>query len=250
MGDELTLPIFHDPSLAVALMDHADAHHDDDEVGAAVTRRAEARTTLQTARARVARAVRAGDAYPPEDLALLKARLTSAETQAESLATQLRDAADRRLRRARLRRAEVLQKALERPPAVDAVSDRLDRAERVRRLEALDPTERALMLRTAAREHTDTELIRAALVAEVPPWPTKGWEPLLSEADAQEIREWVIANRAPETVGEVRAVWRLRVLAHDLDFDRSGLPRPPGSPPFDLLNASRPLRVERTGAPA
>ncbi len=135
----------------------------------------------------------------------------------------------------------MLNAALERPPGIDAVSDRLDRAERLRRLEALEPEERALMLVDAAREGTYPELIRVALTAEPPPWPTKSWQPLLPENVAEEIREWVMTRRAPETIVEVRAAWRLRRLAYDLEMDRSGYPKPGQPPSIAMLNLRRPL---------
>jgi hypothetical protein len=244
MADELTLPIFHNATLALALMDHANANDDDDAIRAAVDQRDDAREALQKARRAHARAVRLGPAYPKEDLAVLKARVTRAETEADTVSARLRDDADRRLRRARTRREDVLNDALAKPMTLDPVSDRLDRTERLRRLEALDPPERVLMLTTAAKAGTHPELIRAALTAEPPPWPTKSWQPLLPDEAAEEIREWVMARKAPETIADVRAAWRLRRLAYDLDLDRADYPRPPGPPPFDALNA-RHVRVER-----
>jgi hypothetical protein len=78
-----------------------------------------------------------GPAYPKEDLAVLKARLTRCEIQCDNVPARLRDDADQRLRRARALRAEALNQALERPANVDPVSDRLDKAERLRRLGAI-----------------------------------------------------------------------------------------------------------------
>jgi hypothetical protein len=235
MADE-TFPIFGDATLALALMDFADANQDDDEVRAAVDQRDAAREALQKAHRAHGRAVRVGDAYPKEDLAVLKARVTHAETEAGSVSARLRDAADRRLRRARTRRADVLNEALARPADVDPVSDRLDQTERRRRLEALDPAERVLMLTTAAREGTYPELVRSALSAESPPFATKSWQPLLPDEAVEEIREWTMARRAPETIADVRAAWRLRRLAHDLDLDRAGYPRPGTPPGLDVLS--------------
>jgi hypothetical protein len=238
--DDVTLPIFHRADLALALMEHAQAENDDDEVHAAVVQRASVVEALQNARRAHARAARVGPAYPKEDLAALKAKLTRAEVECDTLSARLRDLADRRLRRAQSRRADVLNDALARPPGIDPVSDRLDRAERQRRLETLAPEERVLMITTAAREGSHPELVRAALTSENPPFPTASWTPLLPDAAAEEAREWVMARRAPETVADVRAAWRLRRIAYDTDMDRLGYPKPGTPPGLDLLNA-RPI---------
>ena len=235
--DGLKLPIFHDPTLALQLMDLTNSHEDDDAIRHAVAERVAAAESLAKARRAHARAVRVGDAYPKEDLAVLKARLTRCEIDCDNLSARLRDHADRRLRRARDRRAEALNDALARPSNVDPVSDRLDRAEWQRRLEALAPDERTLMVTTAAKEGTAPALVRAALLAESPLWPTPSWQPLLEEKVAEEVREFIMARRSPSSVADVRAAWRLRRLAFDLDQDRAGFPRSGTPPGLDLLNA-------------
>ena len=138
------VPIFHNPSLAVALMNLTETNDDDDETRTASTQRFDAKAALVEARGKHARATRIG--YAKEDLAGLQARVTRAEQEADRLITRLRDQADQRLRRARVRRTEVLNQALERPAGIDAVSDRLDRADAVRRLEGEPLETRTLML--------------------------------------------------------------------------------------------------------
>jgi hypothetical protein len=241
MGDnqDLTLPIFHDATLALALMDLTNTHEDDDEVRRALDERDAAREALSRARRAHARVSRAKPQLPKEDIAVFKAKLERAEIECDNAAARWRDDADRRLRRARDRRREALNDVLAKPAHLDPIVDRLDRAERLRRLEALDPEERALMLVDAAKNGKHLELIRAALTAESPPWPTKTWQPLLPDAVAEELREWVMARRAPDTIADVRAAWRLRRLAYDLDLDRIGAPRPPGPPTIAELNAGR-----------
>jgi hypothetical protein len=142
---------------------------------------------------------------------------------------RLRGQAEERLRRARRARAEALNQASQRPSHIDPVSDRLDQADRLRRLEALDPETRAVMLRDAARQGAEPELLRAALTSPVPPFATKAWVPLVSEETAQELREFIVARRAPETVQDLRTVWRLDGLANALQVDRAGgtTPAPP-----------------------
>jgi hypothetical protein len=237
--DDVKLPIFGNATLALALMDLTNTHEDGDEIRHALHERDTAREALGKARRAHARAVRVGAAHPKEDLAMLKARVARCEMECDNVSARLRDDADRHLRRARVRRAEALTDALARPSNVDAVSDRLDRAERVRRLESLTPDERTLMLTTAVKEGTHLELVRAALTAENPPWPTSSWQPLLDDATAETIREYLMARRAPETIADVRAAWRLRRLAYDLDLDRIGAPRPPSPPTIAELNAGR-----------
>jgi hypothetical protein len=235
----LSLPVFHDPSLALALMDMTNSNEDDDEIRHALHERDLAREGLLKARRAHARAVRAGGAFPKEDLAVLKARLTRAETECDTCSARFRDSADRHLRRARDRRREALNDALAKPAHVDPVSDRLDRAERVRRLEALTADERALMLRTAAKEGQHGELLRAALLFENPPFATASWQPLLPDALAEELREYVMAHKAPDTIGDIRSAWRLRRLAYDLDLDRIGAPRPPSPPTIAEISTGR-----------
>jgi hypothetical protein len=155
--------------------------------------------------------------YPAKDRAVQQAKVTREIVAATDVMQSLRAAGDRRLRPAKVRRMGVLNTFLERPAGVDPVTDRLDRAERLRRLEAIDPAERGLMLRTAAREGTHPELLRAALLAEAPPWATPTWQPLLPDAVVEEIREWTIARLAPETVADLRAVWCLRRRADELE---------------------------------
>ena len=87
-----------------------------------------------------------GTAYPKEDLAVLKARLTRAESRMRHCVR----ATARRRRPTAAPRAQPSRRCPQRGPgaarALDPVSDRLDRAERLRRLEALEPDERTLML--------------------------------------------------------------------------------------------------------
>jgi hypothetical protein len=78
------------------------------------------------------------------------------------------------------------------------------------------------MLLNAAREGKHPELIRAALSAESPPFATQSWSPLLPDAAAQEVREWVFARRSPESVQDLRAAWRLGRLADELQVDMAG----------------------------
>jgi hypothetical protein len=240
MDDPVTVPFFGNATLAVQLLDYADAGGDDPETQTASAERFQAREALLETRRAHAMASRIA-IYPKKDLAVLQARVTRAERAADEVSARLRSAADRRLRRARTARAAALQAAMATPPSVDPVVDRLDRTERLRRLEALDPGERTLMLTSAAREGTHPELIRAFLTAETPPWPTKTWQPLIPDSTAEEVREWVIARRAPETVADVRAGWRLRRLATDLDQDRAGHRTSPEPPTLEGLRA-RPVR--------
>jgi hypothetical protein len=228
--DGLALPIFANASLALQLMDLTGQHEDDDEVRSAHAERVAAAEALGKARRAHARAARVGAAYPKEDLAVLKARLTRCEIECDNVSARLRDDADQRLRRARVRRRDALNDALARPSHVDPIGDRLDQTEWRQRLEALDPEERALMLVDAAKTGKHLEMLRAALTAKEPPWPTKSWAPLLEEKVAEEVREYIMARKAPDTIADVRAAWRLRRLAFDLDLDRIGAPRPPGPP--------------------
>jgi hypothetical protein len=69
MDDALTLPIFHNATLALALMDRANAH--DDEIRAAVAQHVTASEALAKARRAHARGARVGPAFPKEDLAVL-----------------------------------------------------------------------------------------------------------------------------------------------------------------------------------
>ena len=238
MDDPVTVPIFHNPALAVALMDHSGFIDDDGETQEAAAERFAAREALLETRRAHAMAARV-PGYPRKDLAALKGRVTVAERAADDVSARLRSAADRRLRRAQTARAAALQAALATPPGIDPVVDRIDRGERLRRLEALDPAERILMLTTAAKEGTHPELLRAALTFEAPPWPTRGWAPLLPDPVAEEIREWIMARRAPESVGDVRAGWRLRRMAYDLDLDRAGYRTSPAPPTLESLRAQR-----------
>jgi hypothetical protein len=228
----MELPIFHNPSLAMSLMNRTGTHDDDDEIQAAVAWRFDAKEALAKARQAHTRAARVGPAFPPEDLARLKARVTAAEREADRIVTRLREAAAERLRRARRTRTEALQQALARPSNVDPVSDRLDQADRRRHLEAEPLETRTLMLVDAAKQGTHADLVRAALTAEPPPFQTKSWQPLLPDETAQELREWVMARRAPETIADIRAAWRLTRLADDLAIDRAGgtTPAPPRTP--------------------
>ena len=112
--DSLALPIFGNASLALALMDLDRPHEDDDQVRAAVHERDAAR---EAARRKPDAPMRArfawGLSYPKEDVAMLKSRLTRAESRVRHLLrARLRDAADERLRRARVRRREALNDAL------------------------------------------------------------------------------------------------------------------------------------------
>jgi hypothetical protein len=238
--DRLTIPFFHRADLALQLMEHANAESDDDEVHNAVVQRASAVEALQKARRAHARAARV-PTYPKEDLAVLKARQTRAEVALDTLSAKWRDAADRRLRQARNRRAAVLNDFLAKPPGVDAVVDRLDKAERLRKLEAIDPETRELMATTGAREGKYPELLRVLLSAEAPPWPVPGWQPLISDAAAEEVREWLYARKAPETVADIRSAWRLRRIAFDTEMDRLGYPKPGQPPGLDMISA-RPMR--------
>jgi hypothetical protein len=236
MDDPVSLPIFHNPSLAVALLDYADAGGDDHETQTAAAERFQAREALLETRRAHAMASRIA-IYPKKDLAVLQGRVTRAETAADDVSARLRAAADRRLRRAQTARTAALQRAMATPPSVDPVVDRLDRTERLRRLEALDPAERHLMLTTAAREGSHPELLRAALTMETPPWPTKSWTPLLPDSVAEEVREWIMARGAPESVQDVRTAWRLRRLADDLELDRRGARTTPAPPTLEGLRA-------------
>ncbi len=170
----MDLPIFGNPTLPLDLMEVAGVADDDDETRAAEAERFDAKAALGQARQAYTRAARVGPAFPPEDLARIRARVSSAERDADRLITRLRDQADERLRRARAQRGKALQDFLARPAEVDSVSHRLDQADRLRRLEALDPETRAVMLRDAARQGAEPELLRAALTSPVPPFST--WE--------------------------------------------------------------------------
>ena len=191
-------------------MDLTGAHEDDDEVRAPYDEREAAREALGKARRAHARAVRVGAAYPKEDLAVLQVAGDAREVGVRYGAP--RDCATRPISGS-VARATVAPRPSTTPwrePAnVDPIVDRLDRAERLRRLEALDARRAHADAHDVAKEGTHPELLRAALTAEAPPWPTKSWQPLLPEAVAEEIREWIMARRAPETVADVRAAWRL-----------------------------------------
>ena len=236
----LSLPIFHNDALVVELLGFADATGDDAETQQAARRALDAREALRQARAEHVAAARAGRAVPRRVLADLKANLARVEQACEALSARFWDQSDQRLRKAKTQRANILNNFLARPLDVDPISDRLDKGERLRRLEAIDPEERSLKLTSAAREGTHGPLLRAALTSEPPPWPTKTWPPLISEHDAEEIREWIYARTDPETVRDVRAAWRVRRLSYDHDRDREGLPLPGTPPPLALLNARPP----------
>jgi hypothetical protein len=133
-----------------------------------------------------------------------------------------------------------LQEALARPAEVDPVSHRLDQADRRRRLEAESPETRRLMLIDAAKQGTHPDLVRAALTAEAPPFATATWTPLVSDATAEELREFVIARKAPETVADLRTAWRLSRLADDLAVDRAGGATAGPPPTLESLRAIRP----------
>jgi hypothetical protein len=239
--EDLSLPIFHDDSLVVELLVFTNATADDAETQAWVQRTMNAREAVQRARSDYTKAERVGRSLPKGVLADLKAAKARAEAECDTVSEQLRDAADARLRRARRRRADILNAALERPAHVDPVSDKLDRSEWLEKLEQLAPDERALMIKTAAKEGSHPELVRAALTAKAPPWPTPTWQPLLDENVAQEAREWIYARKAPETVTDIRAAWRLRRLAYDLDYTRAGYPSTGQPPSISMLNMRRPL---------
>ena len=216
----LSLPFFHRDRLVVELLTFADATRDDAETQDAAQRAMDARDALKKARAEHAAVARVKRQVPPRVLADLQATLTRAEQAVDTLSTGLWAQSDKRLRKAKTRRGNILTDFLARPLDVDPISDRLDKGERVRRLEALDPEERRLMLTSAAREGTHAPLLRAALTHERPPWPTDTWKPFLDENAEEEIREWVFARADPETIPVThQASWRLRRLSYDLDRD-------------------------------
>jgi hypothetical protein len=97
------------------------------------------------------------------------------------------------------------------------VADRLDLQEARSFLRTLDPVERAIRLKRHAQEGDRPLLIRAALSA---------LEPMVNSRDAREIRERVIAKRAPETVRGQFAIRQLRRLAGELDLAAQGYPPP------------------------
>ena len=233
----LSLPFFHNDRLVVELLTFADATSDDAETQHAARLAMQARDALKQARAEHAQAARVKRDVPKRVLADLQARLAQAEATHATLSSRFWDQSDKRLRQAKTQRANILNNFLARPLDVDPISDRLDKGERIRRLEAINPEERSLMLTTAAREGSHPELLRAALTNERPPWPTATWQPLLSEDTEEEIREWLYARTDPQTVRDARAAWRLRRLSYDLDRDAEGFPLPGTPPPISLLNA-------------
>jgi hypothetical protein len=208
--------IFDDPTteaLAAELAREADgfAAIDPDVHGF----RVRAQTELaQLAAARTARgAARAAPGYPRAHLAAVERQVEQAKAAVRTVEAAVAAAADDRARRAANVRSAHLNAALARPEGVDQTADRLDLQEARSFLRSLDPVDRAIRLKRAAQEGARPELIRAALTA---------LEPMLTDRDAREIRERVLARRAPETVRELLAVRHLRKLASDLDLAVQG----------------------------
>ena len=81
------------------------------------------------------------------------------------------------------------------------------------------------MLVDAAKKGKHLELIRAALTAEAPPWPTKSLAALVAGSSRGRDPGISDGQESPDTVADIRGAWRLRRLAYDLDSDRIGAPR-------------------------
>jgi hypothetical protein len=225
------LPIFsHSDALAVELLGFADAVNDDGPTQEFITRQRDVAGALAEARRTLANARRV-PGYPKKDLGVLEVRVARADAEAATVQTDLTTAVEARLRRAQAARGHALNAALLMPAGVDAAEYRAEKSMLTERLERdVEAGERAVMLKSSARDNTNLPLLRAALTAPQPAWPTAKWQPLLSDKDAEECREWLIAHRAPESVKDIRAAWRLGRLAQELELARAGQSLPPTTP--------------------
>jgi hypothetical protein len=168
----------------------------------------------QLAEARTARgAARAAPGYPRAHLVAVERQVEAAKAAVTAVGTAAAAAAEDRRRRAARARADHLNAALARPEGVDQTADRFDLQEARSYLRTLDPAVRAFTLKRHAQEGARPELIRAALTA---------LEPMVTDGDAREIRERLLARRAPETVRDLLAERSLRKLANDLDLAVQG----------------------------
>jgi hypothetical protein len=180
------------------------------------------------AQARTARdAARRVREYPRAHLATLERAVESAKTAVAVVGTALVNAAEDRAQRAASARTAALNAALARPAGVEQTADRLDLQEARAYLHTLDPAERAIRLKRHAQEGDRPDLVRAALTAVAP---------VVGDRDAREIRERLIAQRAPDTVRDAFAVRQLRKFASELTLARDGYT------PFSLARPAPTLR--------
>ena len=232
----LSLPFFHNDRLVVELLTFADATSDDAETQHAARRAMEARDALKQARAEHAQAARVKRDVPKRVLAdLAGAPRPAPRPRTRPSAAASGTSPTSACVTAKTQRANILNDFLARPLDIDPISDRLDKGERLRRLEAINPEERSLMLVSAAREGTHPESLRAALTNERPPWPTGDLAAVTRRRHRRgDPRVDLCAWSDPQTVRDARAAWRLRRLSYDLDRDAEGFPLP-GHTAADLI---------------
>jgi hypothetical protein len=165
--DALPFGFDTNPSHALEHMGAAGATVDSDPVRAAeaqsiaaVEAEGQARTAYDAAR-RVPN-------YPRDYLAALERQAADATAKRTALAARLRQDADQRYWRLKGRATDVLTRALAPPEGRDASADALEQHTLREKLAAIDPVERELMLRHAARTGSEPRLVRAALEAPKP----------------------------------------------------------------------------------
>src|SRR5262249_45062377 len=141
------------------------------------------------------------------------ARVERTAAAVAKLVTECAAAADERDRRASIARTAALNAVLQRPPSADPVQDQLAQQEIRAHQRTVGPVALALDFKRWASSDEHAERIRAGLT---------GPAPMVSERDAKEVRERVIAKKNPQTVLDLFAVRQLRRFAAEADLARQG----------------------------